>query len=467
MQQPDPPWAPHPDAGLEARLSGGDPSALLALLSDPAFHGDPYARLRALDGLRAAGSPDPRLLGGWLQAMLLGNRPLRAWKVTGAWPLDTATPVDAQLLAAQVARAVGRGDEARARFRDVLAREPHWVDALQKYVEFETTGEVPAAARAALERILDAGRTPYDREKAGFALSRLVLRDDPQRAFGLAAAAQASKRARLGPWDRAALAGRLARDRAHPALPLSGRPAREVFIVGLPRSGTTLLASLLGAHPAIANVGEQGLLPALATASPAPPADGQPAAWYRAAVADLAGDAPVVVDKLPGNAEHAGFALARFPDALVVHLERDLDDCATSIHMHDFETGNGYASAGGDLGGYARDIHEHLSGLRDRAGERVLHLRFEDLARSPEAALGPLLARLGLDWDPSIPDFWRRDVQTATYSEAQVREPVHTRSIGSARRFLPASAGFLAEVRGAAGAQWHHPQSTQGGTTAP
>lgn len=459
MEQPDPPWAPHPDAGLEARLAGGDPPTLLAALSDRALRDDPYARLRALDGLRTAGYADPRLMGAWLQAMLLGNRPLRAWRVTRAWPLDAGTPSEAQLLAAQVARAVGRGDEARARFRDLLAREPHWVDALQKYVEFERPDEVPAQARDILERILVAGQRPYDREKAGFALSRLLLREDPQRAFRLAAASQASKRARLGPWDRAALAARLAGDRALEALPDSARPAREVFIVGLPRSGTTLLASLMGAHPSIANVGEQGLLPALAAGAPRPPWDRPAADWYHAAVSDLADGARVVVDKLPANAEHAGHALARFPDALVVHLERGLDDCAASIHMHDFETGNGYACDGRDLGAYARDIHDHLSALRRRAPGRVLHLRFEDLARSPEASLRPLLARLGLDWDPAIPDFWRRDVQTATYSEGQVREPVHTRSIGAARRFLPAAAGFLAAVRGAA--EWHDPQSTQ------
>lgn len=452
MQQPDPPWAAHPDPGTEARLAGGTPAELRALLSEPAFRHDPYARLRALDALRASGATDPRLLGAWLQAMLLGNRPLRAWSATGHWPRDARTPVDAQLLAAQVARAVGRGDETRARFQDVLRREPHWVDALQKYVEFERAEAVPAAARTALERILVAGRTAYDREKAGFALSRLLIAENPQRAFALAADAQAAKRARLGPWDRHALAARLAADAAHEPRPASPSAAREVFIVGLPRSGTTLLASLLGAHPAIANLGEQDLLPALAASPPESPQAMAAPDWYRAATADLANGRPVLVDKLPANAEHAGFALARFPGALVVHLERDLDDCAVSIHMHDFETGNGFASDGADLGGCARAIRAHLAGLRERAGERVVHMRFEDLARSPEDSLRPLLARLGLDWDPSIPGFWRGEVQTATFSESQVRQPVHTRSIGSARRFLPAAAGFLAAVRGAAAA---------------
>ncbi len=453
MEQRDPPWAPHPDRALEARLVQADPATLLPLLADPLLRRDPYVQLRVLDRLRTSGSTDPRLTGAWLQAMLLGNRPQRAWRVTGAWPVDARTPADAQLLAAQVARAVGHGDEARARFRELLCRHPHWVDALQKYTEFEHITAVPGETRQALERILATGATDYDREKAGFALSRVVATDDPQRAFALAAASQAMKRRRLGPWDGAALSARLAGDLALTPLPDHGTPAREVFIVGLPRSGTTLLASLLGAHPSIANVGEQGLLPALAAGAVRPSATGvdtgggDARVWYRAAVADLADGAPVVVDKLPANAEHVGLALARFPDALVVHLERDLDDCATSIHMHDFESGSEYASDGTDLGRYAAAIGIHLRHLRERAGGRVLHLRFEDLARAPEATLRPLLARLGVDWHPSIPDFWRHDVQTATYSEGQVREPVHTRPIGSARRFLPASAAFLAAVR--------------------
>lgn len=466
MEQPDPPWAPHPDAALESRLAAGDPSTLLAVLADPALRADSYARLRALDGLRASGSTDPRLLDAWLQAMLLGNRPMRAWRVTATWPVDATTPADAQLLAAQVARAVGRGDEARARFHQVLARHPYWVDALQKYVEFERPDSMPPGITQALESIRVRGSTNYDREKAGFALSRMIAPDDPQRAFKLAAASQAMKRQRTGSWDHAALARRLASDRALEPLPATERPAREIFIVGLPRSGTTLLASLLGAHPSIANVGEQGLLPALTAGSlPISPTASVPGStrardWYRAAVADLADGAPVVVDKLPANAEYAGLALAHFPDALLIHLERALEDCATSIHMHDFESGHQYASDGADIGRYAHAIGQHLGHLRRNADGRVLHLRFEDLARSPEACLRPLLQRLGLDWLPSIPDFWRQDVQTATYSEAQVREPVHTRSIGSAERFLPAAGGFLQAVRGGVAAEWHHPQST-------
>lgn len=464
MGQPAPRWAPHPDAALEARLSRGDASTLPGLLADPVVRADPYARMRALDALRKAGSRDPRLLDAWLQAMLLGNRPLRAWEVTGAWPLDASTPADAQLLAAQVARAVGRGDEARARFQDVIGRHPHWADALQKYVEFEIPGRIPGHVIHALERVSTGGATGYDREKAAFALSRAVARDDPQRAFQLAATAQAMKRQRTGPWQADALAGRLAADRAMEPLPATGRPAREVFIVGLPRSGTTLLASLLGAHPSIANVGEQPLLPARAAGATAAPgashASGTSARdWYRAAVGDLAAGAPVLVDKLPSNAEHAGFALAHFPEALLVHLERGLEDCATSIHMHDFESGHAYAARGEDIGHYARAIGTHLGQLRRTAPRRVLHLRFVDLARSPETCLRPLLRHMGLDWDPAIPGFWRREVQTATYSEAQVREPVHTRSIGSSGRFLPAADGFLEAVRGAAGGRWHHPQS--------
>lgn len=453
MQQPDPPWGRHPDPAVEALFARADPGALLARLGDASLRNDPYAHLRLLDCLRAAGSTDPRLTGAWLQAMLLANRPLRAWRVTGNWPVDARTPAEAQLLAAQVARAVGRTTEARERFQDLLRRHPFWVDALQKYVEFERAAMVPVEVRHALERILATGATDYDHEKAGFALSRVVLTDDPQRAFTLATTAQAMKRRRLGPWNHADLARRLSEDLPLRAPPPCDRPAREVFIVGLPRSGTTLLASLLGAHPSIANIGEQGLVPAAAGRRFDSVDDACSAVrdWYRAAVSDLAGGAPVVVDKLPANAEYAGFILAHFPDALVVHLERDPDDCATSIHLHDFESGNTYACDGNDLGRYAAAIGSHLRQLRERNPERVLHLGFEDLAHDPEATLTPLLRRLHLEWHPSIPGFWRHDVQTATYSENQVREPVHTRSIGSARRFLPASAGFLDAVRDGAG----------------
>lgn len=455
MEPKDPPWSPHPDAALEERLIRGDREALLGVLAEPSLLHDPYARLRALDRLHGMDSTDPRLLQAWLQAMLLGNRPLRAWQVTGTWPCDAATPAGPQLLAAQVAQAVGRRDEARSRYRELLVRHPRWVDAWQKYVEFEDRDGRPAGTVATLEDILAAGPTDYDREKAGFALSRVLASDEPGRAFQLAASAQARKRLRCGPWNRAALQARL-RDDLDWTPALCENPCNEVFIVGLPRSGTTLLASLLGAHPSIANTGEQNLIPALAAARACGQAGSDPLLrgrardWYRSAVADLAGEARVVVDKLPGNAEHCGLALALFPSALVVHIERDLDDCATSIHMHDFEFGCDYASDAADLGHYAGAIREHLRHFAGCAAGRLVHLRFDDLARAPEAALRPLLSRLGLDWDPRMLDFWQDDVQTASYSEAQVRTPVHTRTLGSARRFLPDSAGFLAAVRAGA-----------------
>lgn len=450
------PWHPHPDAALEAVLCGGESGGLQQLLRLPRVAGDPYAGLRALDRLRQLQPDDAGIVRHWMQAMLLSNRPGPVWQWLSGHHDDPAGQLqgDELMLAAQVAQAVGETQVARACYHALTRQFPHSVDVWQKYVEFESPAQHPEGLEAILQDLADGAGNDYGREKALFTLAGYWRRRDPQRAFRLADQAHQLKYRRLGPWDKAGFLQALAIDRQRrpapdPAGGRHGPGARPVFIVGLPRSGTTLLSSLLASHPRIANAGEQGLVPVLARGPCRQPlGDNEPLRrfsrrWYLAAVGDLAGDAAAVIDKLPANVQYAGLILELFPEALVVHIRRQRLDCALSIYLHDFEYGQQYANRARDLADYASAIDGHMAVMADRAEGRCFDIGYEALVERPEAMLRPVLAALGLDWQPAMLDFWRRDTQVATYSHQQVRKPLNRQGIDTWPSYRPAADAFL------------------------
>ncbi|WP_368561725.1 sulfotransferase [Pseudoxanthomonas sp. UTMC 1351] len=382
--------------------------------------------------------------------MLLANRPAPVWTETHAWAIGETVELAPQLLAAQVAQVVGEYDEARQRYLDLLQRFPSSVDAWQKYIEFEDGERLPFSHPEQLQRLHDSAATSYEREKTAFALAHYWKTRQPGRAFELASSAHQLKRRRIGGWSSAEKQQQLQADLRwlpQQESPLSS-PPRLVFIVGLPRSGTTLLSSILAANPQIANAGEQNLVASLAAGPCRSPGAVDPKlsrfvqAWYRAAVGDISREAAAVVDKLPGNAEQCGLILAMFPDALVIHIERGLADCAISIHLHDFEYGCRYADDPIDLAAYATMLSAHLRHWRSKAPNRVLHLQFEDLLQDPQRALEPVMIALGLAWDPGMLSFWKQKEIIGTYSEKQIRRPLNQDGVATWHRYLPQAEGF-------------------------
>ncbi|MCK9490082.1 MAG: sulfotransferase [Xanthomonadales bacterium] len=432
--------------------------ALQALLRQPRVAADPYAQLRCLDRLRQLAPGNVPVLQHWQQTMLLANRPGPVWAVLSARHDDPAGQLhgDELMLVAQVAQAVGQTDTARACYQALTRQFPHSVDVWQKYVEFESPGHHPEGLEATLQDLADGAGNDYGREKALFTLASYWRRRDPQRAFVCADHAHELKWRRLGPWDKVGFLKGLAIDRQRQ--PQSGTGAldpghlRPVFIVGLPRSGTTLLSSLLASHSRIGNAGEQGLLPVLARGPCRQPlADNETLrqfsrAWYLAAVADLAGDAVAVIDKLPANVQYAGLILELFPDAVLIHIRRQRLDCALSIYLHDFEYGQQYANRAQDLAAYAGAIDGHMAAIAQQAQGRCFTIDYEALVDQPETLLTPVLAALGLDWQPAMLEFWRRGTQVATYSDQQVRQPLNRQGINTWPRYRPAADAFLGSI---------------------
>lgn len=239
-----------------------------------------------------------------------------------------------------------------------------------------------------------------------------------------------------------------------PELPAKG--PRMVFIVGMPRSGTTMLERMLGAHPRVAMAGERVEGQRLARAFLRQAVDGQPdlpaiaamEAFHTAKNLSLLRDsylqrvAPkpwpdVLTDKHMMNFWHIGVLALAFPDALFLHLRRDPLDCCWSCYRTAFRSSFEFTASQGRLGAYYRDYHGMMAHWRGYLGPRLIELDYEALVTAPEAVLPPVVERLGLDWDPGCLSPDRTEGAIATASAWQARQPLYESSIGASRPLAP------------------------------
>jgi tetratricopeptide (TPR) repeat protein len=246
---------------------------------------------------------------------------------------------------------------------------------------------------------------------------------------------------------------------AHAAvsLPPSPVPRRPVFIVGMPRSGTTLVEAVLGAHPRVHACGERGAMPrilgnhlALADEGRAPDA-ARLAQWAAAYLAEPA--APegrdVLTDKQPLNFGAVGLIAQLFPDAVILHLRRDPLETLLSIWRQEFAKSWAFTHRLEDLGHYYGEYARLMAHWEQAFPGRIVTLRYEDIASDLGAAAPRLLEACGLDWDPQVLDYASLERPIATFSTVDARGPVSVRR-GRAARYI-AHLGPLVDALRAAG----------------
>lgn len=247
------------------------------------------------------------------------------------------------------------------------------------------------------------------------------------------------------------------RERRDPASDQERDPSGEdlpdaVFIVGLPRSGTSLLERILNAHPALVGVGESMALPTLAGSlglgtldSPAADAAsraagldaGQRAAARRAYYEALgpAGQQGIPVDKCMYNSVFAPLILSIFERPLIIQLDRDFADTALSILSKNFVGCYPFNSDLGLLRHYRAQTRRILQAAAAAAPDRVISVRYEDLARTGETGIRDMVAALRLPWDDACLGYRTVGGAVATASRDQVRNPISDASVGRAARF--------------------------------
>jgi len=233
---------------------------------------------------------------------------------------------------------------------------------------------------------------------------------------------------------------------AFPAAPpggadVGGDPsALPIFIVGMPRSGTTLVEQILASHPQVHGAGEQGALPHLARAL-GDPASGRPfvervaaltpaerremGAAYVAALRALAPEAQGITDKLPSNFRWIGLIASILPGARIVHCRRDPVATCLSCYKSLFHGELGFAYDLAELGAYYRAYDRLMAHWRRVLPGRMIEIGYEALVAEPEAEIRDLLAACDLPWDDTCLAFHRTQRPVRTASAAQVRQPIY------------------------------------------
>ncbi|MEZ0375116.1 MAG: sulfotransferase, partial [Candidatus Sericytochromatia bacterium] len=244
------------------------------------------------------------------------------------------------------------------------------------------------------------------------------------------------------------------------SLPKGSPSSRPVFIVGMPRSGTTLCEQILCSHPEIYGAGELLFLgelrQSILTGAGDTPEQWQghlrgfpPEKWagfarqYLERTAVLAPTRAVrISDKMPENFQYLGLIQALFPHATVIHCRRDPLDTCLSCFSHDF-AGLEYSNNLEHLGRYYRSYLDMMAHWRQVLSLPLLEIDYEDLVADPEAVSRKMIAHTGLAWDPRCLDFYKTERPVQTLSYAQVRQPIYASSIGRYRAY----AAFLEPLR--------------------
>ncbi len=222
------------------------------------------------------------------------------------------------------------------------------------------------------------------------------------------------------------------------ALAEHGDPSTEpVFIVGMPRSGTTLLEQILSAHPDVFGAGELALFARVLRQHGAPaPATAAPIGRdYVAAVRRLSPDAARVTDKMPGNYQNLGAIAAALPNATIIHARRDPVDTCLSCFQQSFARGQHWSYDLEELGHQYRIYEGIMNHWRAVMPERFIEIDYEDVVADLETQARRLVAAAGLAWDPRCLDFHASDRAVLTASKGQVRRPIYRSSIDKAARY--------------------------------
>jgi tetratricopeptide (TPR) repeat protein len=361
-----------------------------------------------------------------------------------------------------VLKVQGRLEAARDAFRRAIALKPGMVDT---HYHLATLG-LGLAGDADLDATLGVlngpGREaraldPKARGRLLFALGRaLEDRGDFDQAFACLAEANAIRRA-ARPFDFETFEAHLDRvaDVFTPALlqRLAGQgdPSRRpVFIIGMARSGTTLIEQIISAHPAVRGAGEITNLASLVDRI-----RGREGKTFPAWAADIdGGDCRTIgkayLDSLPppgpGEArltdkrlhsfEHVGLIRLTLPNATLIHCQRDPRDVCLSLYALDFNRGMDYAFDLTDLGRYWRAYErmmEHWRAVLPRG--RMLDVPYEALVDDLEAWARRLIEHCGLEWDEACLRFHQSGREVRTASNVQVRRPIYAASVGRWRRF--------------------------------
>ena len=235
------------------------------------------------------------------------------------------------------------------------------------------------------------------------------------------------------------------RDALAKAAPSPERDERPVFVVGMPRSWTSLIERIIAAHPKAAAAGETNILPEAwrSVVASLPKAGSVPdpsrielksispaASKARARFTQWSENALRIVDKNPLNALRLGLVQPLLPGARVVHCLRDPRDTCLSNYVQQFESGLAFASDQTHLGRFYNAYRKLMDHWAVALDVHIHEIRLERLINDPEPEIRALIEFLGLDWDDRCLHPERAEVTTWTASRDQVASAINASGVG-------------------------------------
>ncbi|MGA3157623.1 MAG: sulfotransferase [Steroidobacteraceae bacterium] len=229
--------------------------------------------------------------------------------------------------------------------------------------------------------------------------------------------------------------------------------AQPVFIIGMPRSGTSLAEQILASHPAVHGAGELqfwGAQPAVSRSLLEPAFANRNIVEHLAAdflqlLQQLSPDAARVVDKTPANFLYLGLIHAALPEARIICMRRNPIDTCLSIYFQNLSPLHAYAYDLQDLAHFYREYRRLMAHWRSvLPADRLLTVPYERLVSDPESWSRALVNFIGLPWDPCCLDFHLADRSVITASKWQVRQKISSASVERWRNYEPFIAPLLA-----------------------
>jgi tetratricopeptide (TPR) repeat protein len=383
-----------------------------------------------------------------------------------------AQPAELQLSIAHSLKTLGRQREAIAAYRSAAAVQPAFGDAWWSLANLKTYRfeEHEIAAMRAAESA--ATTSAVDRYHLCFALGK-ALEDRGQYAdsFGYYERGNALKRAsgryraethELNTRLQIEVCTRALIDRHRDA---GARAADPIFIVGLPRSGSTLIEQILASHSSVEGTQELADVPRLVAGLRGRDSDpGQP--LYPAVLARMSDEEfralgekylrdtrvyrsskPRFIDKMPNNFRHLGLIHLMLPNAKIIDARREPLACCFGNFKQLFAKGQEFAYGLDDIARYYRTYLELMRHWNRLLPGRILHVQHEELVDDLEGQVRRLLEFCGLEFEPACIEFYRTERSVRTASSEQVRQPIYREGLDQWRNFEP----WLGSLRAALG----------------
>jgi tetratricopeptide (TPR) repeat protein len=363
---------------------------------------------------------------------------------------------------------LGRNDEGEAALRSVIDRGADVLDAviglsqISKFAPDSTEWTI-------VNRVLAQKNVPEDNLKTLHYIKAKMLDDNGRHGEAVAAATEAKKftpppaeTERHASYTHAAMSA-MGREFFEKRRHLGDPTEQPVFILGMPRSGTTLAEQIIASHAQADGAGEMKALTDLARPlywlEPSSVAGLQRVAnldkadikalsdsYLKALREGRKPDALRITDKMPQNFQHIWLIALMFPNARIIHCNRNPVDVCISIYLRNFSWGHWYTSDFVTLGKYYKLYQEAVAHWKSVCGLRWYENDYEALVADPEPNIRAMIDFLGLPWDDNCLSHTATERSVVTFSKWQVRQPIYQTSVERWRKYAPYIKPLLDEL---------------------